>query len=201
MSQPAVTVSSESSHGTFQASPTPHHRRRWPIVLAIAVVLAGVGGGIGLVVSHASAVAARKKAIAAQKEAVAARNRAAVQAAEVQVAETLNYCAMDLSDFVIEVENGNDEVLSYLGQQDPAYQWVMSQIGPYIRLADSQGQTQAQTRLYNGATKECTAIATKPSSGRYIAIARLPRASNYTNNSDGSSQFPLPGSMYINTPG
>lgn len=200
MSQPGVTVSSESSQGTFQASPTPHRRRKWLTVLAIAVLLVGVGGGIGLVMSHASAVAARKKDIAAHKEAVAARNMAAVHAAEVQVAEALNYCATDLSNFVIEMGNSNDEAVFLLGQQDPAYQWIVSQVAPYFQVITAQGQTQAQNGLYNRALKECDVLATKPVSGRYIAIARLPRASNYTNTSDGSSQFPLQGSMYTNTP-
>lgn len=173
---------------------------------AVVIGLIGIGaGGVDLVLSHDSAVAAHKRAVAirraqAARREQAARKAAVLRAAELQVVEMFNYCAMDLSDYVIEMENDDPQPLFMLGQQSPMYQWIIAQVGPYIQDVVAEGQSQAQSNLYNRAVKECEMLTTHAISGRYVAIARIPRASNYTNNSDGSARYPLPGSLYVSIP-
>ena len=135
--------------------------------------------------------------VAACSSGPAAKNGGKAISAQRQGLETLNYCATDLSDYVIELA-GDDALdpVESLGYSDPALQWIENEDGSYLRATFSEGQSQAQQTLYRNAEDECGVLAADD----YMYVGRIPRASIYTHDSYGSSRYPEPGPLYETVP-
>lgn len=175
-----VTTADTSSS---DKAPASWFRRHLKFLLPAAVAVVALAIAVPLVLSHGNGGPSSSDSNAATDA--------------IFVAQEVNYCAIDLSDFAIEMVNGNElGVITTFGQQSVVFVDIENDFRTYEPALYRVGQTQAQSSMYTSATAQCEKL---PSQG--IAINRLPRADNYTNNSDGSSHFPQAGNYILGNTG